>query len=93
MTKRTIISYKTYSFKEKDPCIDALRTIIADEKASYTEIHERSGVSANTLWNWFHGTTKRPQYATVMAVARSLGYDYKLVKSGKVIAFKKKGAA
>ena len=90
MAKRTIIGYKTYSFKEKDPAIDALRTIIADEGASYSELHDLSGVAARTMWGWFHGPTKRPQHATIMAVAIALGYNYKLVKVGKVIAFKKK---
>lgn len=78
---RTAINvYKTYSFKEKDPCIDELRTIIADEEVSYAEINQMSGVTTSTLYNWFSGPTKRPQHATVMAVARALGYDYKLVK-------------
>lgn len=92
MAKRTIITYKTYSFKEKDPCIDQLRTIIADEKLSYSQIQEGSGVTYNTLYGWFYGKTKRPQHATVMAVARFCGYDYKLVKAGKVVTFKKKVA-
>lgn len=83
MAKRTILAYKTYSFKDKDPVVDELRTIVQDSKASYTKIHEMSGVSTTTLYNWFDGPTKRPQYATVMAVARALGYDYRLVKVKK----------
>lgn len=79
----TIQLYKSYSFKDKDPVIDELRTLVKDSGASYKDIHEESGVSATTLSNWFQGETRRPQYATIMAVARSLGYDYKLVKLGK----------
>ena len=90
MAKRTIIGYRTYSFKDKDPAIDALRTIVADEGVSYTDIYASSGVTTRTLWGWFHGATRRPQHATIMAVAIALGYNYKLVKVGKVIAFKKK---
>ena len=81
MAKRTINMYKSYSFKDKDPVIDRLRTIIQDEGVSYTEIEAMSGVTATTMWNWFTGPTKRPQFATVMAVARSLGYDMQIVKS------------
>src|SRR5262245_6187408 len=76
---RTII-YKSYSFIDKDPVIDKLRTIVEDEGESYTAIHDMSGVSTTTLWNWFSGETKRPQYASVMAVARALGWDMQLVK-------------
>jgi DNA-binding phage protein len=78
--------YKTYSFKEKDPIIDHMRTIVQDEGLKHSEIHALSGVSSTTLYNWFEGETKRPQFATVMAVARSMGYDLKLVskKSRKV---------
>jgi transcriptional regulator with XRE-family HTH domain len=81
MAKRTINAYKSYSFKDKDPVIDRLRTIIQDESVSYAEIHAMSGVTQTTLWNWFSGSTKRPQFATVMAVARSLGYDMQIVKA------------
>lgn len=73
--------YKSYSFKDKDPIIDRLRTVIQDEAATYKEIHENSGVSATTLYNWFSGTTLRPQFASIMAVTRSLGYDLELVKA------------
>jgi transcriptional regulator with XRE-family HTH domain len=72
--------YRTYSFKTKDPIIDRLRTIKKDEKYTDAEISERSGVSTTTLYNWFQGATRRPQHATIMAVARCMGYDYELVK-------------
>ena len=73
--------YKSYSFKDKDPIIDKLRTVIQDESASYKEITEASGVSGTTLYNWFSGTTLRPQFASIMAVTRALGYDLQVVKS------------
>jgi transcriptional regulator with XRE-family HTH domain len=72
--------YKSYSFKDKDPVIDRLRTIIADENVSYTEVHVLSDVAVSTMYNWFHGTTRRPTHATVAAVAGALGYDFSLVK-------------
>ena len=84
-SKRTTPLYKSYSFVDKDPIIDRMRTIVGDEGESYAEIHLRSGVSTSTMYNWFEGDTKRPQFATIMAIARSLGYDMELKK--------KKGAA
>jgi len=82
---RTIGTYKSYNFTDKDPIIDQIRTVIKDEGARYADIHEQSGVAVSTLFNWFNGDTKRPQYATVMAVVRGLGYDLKLVRGAKVI--------
>jgi transcriptional regulator with XRE-family HTH domain len=73
---RTIIAsvYKTYNFKDKDPVIDELRTMVKAQKISHRIIHEASGVSVSTLNNWFHGATRRPQSATVEAVGRALGF-------------------
>jgi DNA-binding phage protein len=67
--------YKSYSFRDKDPVIDHLRTAVQKSGNKYSKISEDSGVSSGTLSNWFEGTTKRPQFATVAAVARSLGPD------------------
>jgi DNA-binding phage protein len=78
--ERTFATYKSYSFKDKDPVIDQLRTILADEGESYADVSLMSGVSTATLYNWFSGATKRPQFATVMAVTRSLGYDMQITK-------------
>jgi len=77
---RTISGYITYSFKDKDPIIDELRTIIQEQKLSYDYINHKTGVSASCLYSWFHGKTRRPQHATVKAVVAFLGYEYKLVK-------------
>ena len=74
--------YKTYMFKNKDPIIDRMRTIVQAEQISYQELASMSGVTAPTLYGWFHGATKRPQHATAMAVIRALGYDMRLVKVG-----------
>jgi DNA-binding phage protein len=73
--------YKSYSFRDKDPVIDEMRTLVNDSHKSYRDIHEASGVSVSTMYNWFEGTTKRPQYATVMAVVYALGYKAKFVRS------------
>jgi len=88
MSKHQYISY-AFKATEKDPVIDRMRTLLADENVSYEDVHVKSGVSKNTLYQWFDGKTRRPQYATVMAVARSLGYDMVLTKTNRIIKFKR----
>ena len=72
--------YKSYVFRNKDPIIDKIRTVVQNSGESYKSIQEDSGVSSATLYNWFNGATKRPQFATVNAVAMALGHELKLSK-------------
>jgi len=72
-------TYRTYSFVDKDPIIDIMRTLAQDSKRSYLEISDTSGVSTTTLYNWFHGATRRPQFCTIAAVAGALGKAVGLV--------------
>lgn len=72
--------YKSYMFKEKDPIIDKLRTVVQDSGEKYSDISAMSGVSSGTLRNWFGGATRRPQFASLMAVSRVLGHELVLVK-------------
>jgi transcriptional regulator with XRE-family HTH domain len=67
--------YKSYSFVDKDPAIDIVRTAIKDSGLTYYEVAELSGVSTGTLVGWFHGATRRPQHATIMAVMQGMGYE------------------
>jgi|SRR5262245_17545904 len=76
--------YRSYNFRDKDPIIDRLRTLIRDQQASYRDVEKESGVSVQTLYNWFGGETRRPQFATVMAVVRALGYDLQVTKQERV---------
>lgn len=72
--KRGFISpYRNYVFVDKDPIIDVVRTAVADAKKSYEAIHRGSNVSTTTLYNWFHGKTRRPQFATVASVLLECG--------------------
>jgi transcriptional regulator with XRE-family HTH domain len=73
--------YRSYNFKDKDPVIDRIRTIIRDEGLSYKDIHIISGVSASTPKNWLEGETKRPQYASIVAITYALGYKTEFVKT------------
>jgi len=69
--KRTLRIYKAYNFQDKDPIIDAMRTAFEDAGGSYTSI--KSGVSYSTVRNWFHGKTRRPQFATVAEFSLACG--------------------
>lgn len=83
----TINIYKTYAFKTKDPVIDELRTVFKDEKllsnAGYKIVADRGAPKAGTYRNWFNGSTRRPQFASIQATAKALGYSYKLTKDNK----------
>ncbi len=66
--------YRTYRWIDKDPVIDAVRTVVQDEKLKSGAVHEISGVATATLDNWFNGHTRKPQNVTVTAVTSALGY-------------------
>ena len=65
--------YRTYRFTDYDPVIAVIRTARDEAKTKTVTIHNDSGVSSSTLYNWFNGKTRKPQFATVVAVARSIG--------------------
>jgi len=82
----TGFSYKSYSFADKDPIIDQVRTAYQESGETYKYIEEHSGVTRPTLKAWFDGATKRPHAATVNAVLRVLGYRLDVVPiTAKVI--------
>jgi hypothetical protein len=72
--------YKSYVFRNKDPAIDELRTLIQDtygNRLGYKELHDielAGGPTTTCMHNWFFGTTRRPQSATLEAAGRALGY-------------------
>lgn len=70
--------YKSYMFRDKDPVIDAVRTVVEDSKKNWKTISTDSGVSRTTIRNWFLGSTKRPQFATVAAVVSACGQSIRI---------------
>jgi DNA-binding phage protein len=82
-TKGVLHLYKSYNFVDKDPVIDKIRTLVKREGLSHSKIHEMSGVTPSTLHAWFDGKTRKPQYATIMAVVHALGYRNVFVKRGE----------
>lgn len=72
--------YKSYVFRDKDPAIDELRSVIQNgsngklTRKDLKEIEEGGGPTVGTCANWFFGSVKRPQNATLEAAGRALGY-------------------
>jgi len=85
----TLRLYKSYSFRDKDPILGATSQAIKESGLSYADIEAASGVSRTTLWNWEYGTTLRPQFCTVVAVHRALGFDLRWVRSAKIVSMEK----
>ena len=82
---RTFIGYQSYTFHDHDPAIDKIRTLIADHGGmQYVDIARRSGVTVQTLSNWFAGRVRKPQHATLEAVARVFGFSFDLVATPTV---------
>lgn len=65
--------YDTYAFRDKDPAIDALRTVFQKTKAKRSKIALDANMSATTYHGWFDGKVRRPQFCTLVATARALG--------------------
>ncbi len=83
--------YVAYFFRkdEQDPVVDTLRTLREDMGSpNNNKISEGSGVAAGTLANWWKGKTRRPQFATINAVAGMFGYEMVLRPKTGVITKK-----
>lgn len=74
--------YKSYSFADKDPMIDTVRTIVQESGETLKKISEDSGVGAQTISKWLYGETKQPRAASVNAVLRALGYKLEITIIG-----------
>lgn len=72
---RDTLSATGYRWRDKDPIIDLIHTLIDDSKMSVQSIAEKSGVSAGTIRNWIGGKTKKPQAVTAKHVLHAIGYD------------------
>lgn len=84
MRGHSVKRYRAYSFSvdEQDPIIPTLRRLVGNHR--YSHVAKETGVSVQTLYNWFDKrTTRRPQFTTVMAVVRGMGYNMKIVRRRK----------
>jgi transcriptional regulator with XRE-family HTH domain len=91
------MSYRTYNWKNKNPVIDKVRTILQDEglysKKRRATLHQLTGVSVTTYDGWFEGETRDPKHTTIMATLSALGYEEKFVKETTVDIDKELAAA
>lgn len=73
--------YMTYRFRktDKDPIIDKVRTLMEDTGTSVMSLSRDSNLSPTTIYNWMDGPTRRPQYASVCASIRAMGYDFAII--------------
>jgi hypothetical protein len=80
------ITYGAYRFRDKDPSIDELRTVVEDHfgrrvnNKDLGSIATSGGPAGGTMASWFFGKTRRPQSATLEAAGRAIGYKRKWVK-------------
>lgn len=82
MAKARFNGYLTYNWKgDKDPVIFDIEAAISLTDLSYTKVSQLSGVSVGTLYNWFRGPTCRPQHAALMAVAKAVGHELRLLNT------------
>jgi hypothetical protein len=79
-------TYGAYLFKQKDPAIDELRTVVEDHfghrvnNKDLTQISEDGGPTVGTMKAWFFGKTRRPQNPTLEAAGRAMGFRRRWVK-------------
>lgn len=78
--------FRTYSYIDKNPVIDKVRTIMQDEGLyeNLTVAAEISNVGRATMVSWFHGSTRNPQHHTIAAVVSSMGYEEAFVKKKSI---------
>jgi DNA-binding phage protein len=69
---RTLKVYKSYNFIDKDPIVDYTRTRVY-ANGGPAKVARESDVSPTTLYGWYRGRTRRPQFATVAAVLLACG--------------------
>jgi hypothetical protein len=73
--------YRSYVFKDKDPAIDVLRTLVEQHYghrvtgSDLSNIMEEGGPHQSTMRAWFFGKTKRPTNPTIEAAGRAMGYE------------------
>lgn len=67
--------YRSYNFRDKDPIIDLVEKIFVDEGVKLSQVERDGGPKAATMKNWFAGKTHKPQFASVNAALRTIGYE------------------
>ena len=58
--------------------IQTIKTYLKNNKITYEQLSERSGIPLNTLKNIFSGRTSNPRIDTMQAIEAALGIEEKL---------------
>jgi len=77
-------NFGTYRFKDKDPVIDIMRSLIQLEAnvravsfdAACRKVADDAGVSYGCLIGWFHGRTVSPKFSNLQRVAHACGVEF-----------------
>ena len=95
MARGFIKIFRTYSYVDKNPVIDKVRTIIQDEglEERLGICAELSNVGRTTIANWLTGPTRNPQHHTIAAVVTSLGYEEVFTKKKTIDVERERKAA
>lgn len=64
---------KSYNFVDKDPAIDYLRSPFENNPQTVNAFSVRAGLAPSTVSNIFYGKTRKPQFATMVRIARAIG--------------------
>ena len=64
-----------YRWRDKDPILDLVNSLIDESGHSRKWIADQSGISVGTLRNWHRGKTKKPQAVTVKYVLDAIGFS------------------
>lgn len=65
--------YPLYAFHDHDPVLDWIDWQVEKSGEKRSIIAARANISPSTFNNWYKRKTKRPQFASVAAVARACG--------------------
>lgn len=84
--------YGSYIFRDKDPVIDELRTIVEDHfggrvtRKHLTMMEHSGGPSAGCMVGWFFGETRRPLNPSIEASGRAIGFRRRWVRDTELAA-------
>ena len=78
--------YRTITYKgERDPSMDDLHSIAANEGVNDAQLAVMSGLSPSTIKNWGpKGKTRRPTHICLAAAFGALGWEYVLQQKRKI---------
>jgi len=80
---RGFLYEKTYNFIDKDPVLDAAKTIMQRSGKSFKEIHEAGGATPGTMNRWWNGNARTCRFDSLMATIRACEGDiYMVTKTG-----------